>query len=139
MSRADQSQFTCIGCGASVPLGAEVCPGCGHRFASFDSWPVPDPWRYTPKPRSRPISERNYPLRMLGQILAFTVIGVLTMLALAIAFLMTCSAIIMGGGNSFSLLLVLALVATLVVLGLVIFITVRLSQPESPPHRKDDR
>lgn len=79
-----------------------------------------------------------HPFGILGQILAFTMIGALALLALAIALLLTCSAALMGGVNSLSFLLVIALVATLVVLGTVIFLTVRLSQPESP-HRKDDR
>jgi hypothetical protein len=40
MSELPEVQFRCIGCGALNPPGAEVCVGCGHRFAGLDGAPV---------------------------------------------------------------------------------------------------
>jgi hypothetical protein len=39
MTEPDDVQFACIGCGALNPAGAEVCAGCGHRFAGPDLKP----------------------------------------------------------------------------------------------------
>lgn len=36
MSEPEEICFACIGCGAMNPAEAEVCSGCGHRFAGTD-------------------------------------------------------------------------------------------------------
>ena len=43
MSQPDEARFACIGCGALNPVGAEVCAGCGHRFAGPDRLTAPEP------------------------------------------------------------------------------------------------
>jgi hypothetical protein len=54
MSEPGEIQFVCIGCGTTNPAGAEVCAGCGYRFAGTDI--VSTPRRIDPidRPRSRP-------------------------------------------------------------------------------------
>jgi hypothetical protein len=43
MSSPDEAQRTCIGCGTTNPVGAEVCSGCGYRLADPSLSPtVPD-------------------------------------------------------------------------------------------------
>ncbi len=39
MSDPEEIKFACIGCGAYNPTAAEVCSGCGHRFAGPDLIP----------------------------------------------------------------------------------------------------
>jgi hypothetical protein len=51
MSEPDEIQFACIGCGTMNPAGAEVCAGCGHRFAGPD---LMSPTRPILPPRPRP-------------------------------------------------------------------------------------
>ena len=41
MSELSENSFACIGCGAMNPVGAEVCSGCGHRFAGASVEPSP--------------------------------------------------------------------------------------------------
>jgi hypothetical protein len=36
LSEPDEIRFACIGCGTYNPANAEVCAGCGHRFAGPD-------------------------------------------------------------------------------------------------------
>ena len=43
MSEPNEVRFACIGCGAMNPAGAEVCSGCGHRFAGPGRGPIPEP------------------------------------------------------------------------------------------------
>ena len=39
MSEPEEVRFACIGCGTWNAAGAEVCAGCGHRFAGPDLVP----------------------------------------------------------------------------------------------------
>jgi uncharacterized membrane protein (DUF485 family) len=39
MAEPDEVKFACIGCGTYNPTAAEVCEGCGHRFAGPDLVP----------------------------------------------------------------------------------------------------
>lgn len=49
MPEAEEARFTCVGCGASNPMGSEACSGCGYRFSGPDLVPegrnVPTPGR----------------------------------------------------------------------------------------------
>jgi hypothetical protein len=51
MSSPDEARTTCIGCGTTNPAGAEVCSGCGYRFAG-SATPVTVP-NMRPEPPGR--------------------------------------------------------------------------------------
>jgi hypothetical protein len=53
-SEPGEIQFVCIGCGAMNPAGAEVCAGCGHRFAGPDLMSATRPIM-APRPRPAPL------------------------------------------------------------------------------------
>ena len=59
MSEPEEIRFACIGCGALNPVGAEVCSGCGHRFAGTDIVSTP-PSAVPPPVRRPPTPERFY-------------------------------------------------------------------------------
>lgn len=60
MAELDEIQFACIGCGTMNPPGAEVCAGCGHRFASLEFTTLAKP-AFIPKSRPAPFDPYDPP------------------------------------------------------------------------------
>ena len=75
MSESGEIQFVCIGCGTPNPVGAEVCAGCGHRFAGSDVLlpsPVPTRLPRPPDPFEPPVARVAPPRTLrIGSILLF--------------------------------------------------------------------
>jgi len=105
MPHPDEIQFDCIGCGTMNPAGAEVCSGCGHRFAGPEGGrivnsppmmaPAPEEARVA-HPSPRPVREPTVLgcfVKAIGIIL--TIIA--TLVAFVVAFFITCASI--GGGD----------------------------------------
>ena len=67
MSEPEEVKFACIGCGTWNAAGAEVCAGCGHRFAGTDLIPKvrialpPRPPENPYEPPSSPIAPPSGP------------------------------------------------------------------------------
>ena len=61
MAEADEIQFACIGCGTMNPAGAEVCAGCGYRFAGPEFTTLAPP-AYSPPSRPTPFDPYDPPL-----------------------------------------------------------------------------
>jgi len=75
MSEPDEVRFACIGCGEWNPAGAEVCAGCGHRFAGPDLTPPVPVW-IPPRPSENPYEPPASPIApprtiRIGTILVF--------------------------------------------------------------------
>ncbi|WP_435007817.1 hypothetical protein P12x_005082 [Tundrisphaera lichenicola] len=150
MPELDKAHFTCIGCGASVPVGSDLCPGCRHRFAGPDEGPSPARPLTAPAYRPPSAPSRTDLLESVGRKAGFLGAGCLTMVAACIAFVMTCSVTVRSiGGPNFNLMgedepkgmttgLILGLLAALAVVAGSIYLNILASAPESS-RRKADR
>jgi hypothetical protein len=132
MPEPTKSPISCIGCGAVSPPGADVCVGCGHRFAGPALDPAPpssgnlstpaDRPRFAPaRPADDPIYTWRPPPEQtcseslmigLGWIFMILVTGV----ASVIAFCTTCVAISVSTAS-----IGLGMVVGLVASGVVVF------------------
>ena len=137
MSEPGEIQFDCIGCGAMNPAGAEVCAGCGHRFAGPDAGPIAralppmapepepdfDPYRIGYESRSRgPRSTSSTALGCLATGFGVVLAIVASVAAFGVAFFVTCTSLF-GNGNGDSVLLWSSIVGCVAV-GLVVWLSV---------------
>lgn len=127
----DEVRLACIGCGALNAAGAEVCTGCGHRFAGPGCGPISQP-----APGSAPAfpvmhfrdDELYKPPRpnpdemMLGcfaKVFGITVAVIATIAAFVVAFFVTCSATFQTDG-----VLIWSVMAGVAAAGLVVAFSV---------------
>ncbi|WP_435007819.1 hypothetical protein P12x_005084 [Tundrisphaera lichenicola] len=102
MPEPDETHFTCIGCGESVPVGSDLCPGCRHPFREPIPATSPEEWLSIPDEASRMqaikaptigIGTAMIPIAMvavcLGAILASPILGVFASLGILPASIRT--------------------------------------------------
>jgi hypothetical protein len=112
MSAHPDVQFSCIGCGALNPPGAETCVGCGHRFAGpgpQHPLPVSDEAKVAELSASQdetyyipdtPASTSGTSIaRQLARVLGWIVVIVITAIASIIAFFTACFAVGSAANN----------------------------------------
>ncbi len=111
MPEPEEVRFACIGCGAMNPAGAEVCAGCGHRFAGPAGGPVAHPkplpigdippmsFRDDDPSPSRKDGPNFTLLGFLGKVAWVILTLVATLIAFVVAFFVTCSATFNVQGN----------------------------------------
>jgi hypothetical protein len=132
MPEPTKSPISCIGCGAESPPGADVCVGCGHRFAgpALDlappssgnlSTPADRPRFAAPRPADDPIyiwepPPTRSPGERVARWIGFFFMTLVTFVATVIAFCTTCVAVSVSTES-----VPLGTVVGLVVGGLVIF------------------
>jgi hypothetical protein len=105
MPEPDEIRFACIGCGAMNPVGAEVCAGCGHRFAGPAGGRI-SPTSTGPAPAieepivsfspSRPNHDLAMMLGCLANVIGIMIAVVATFVAGVVAFFVTCTSLDAG-------------------------------------------
>ncbi len=133
MPDPEEVRFACIGCGAMNPAGAEVCEGCGHRFAGPAGGPVvrPEPLPIGDIPPMhfrdddlyrppRPNPDESI-LGCFAKVVGVIVSIIATFLAFVVTFFVTCTSIDSPQGE---LTLIVSLGAGLLAAGLVVAFTV---------------
>jgi hypothetical protein len=102
MPEPEESQVDCIGCGTMNPASAEVCSGCGHRFAGPTGRVAHEPGAAKAEGPREPVLDSltgyrapDQPTAMgcLAKGIAITLTILATLIAFVIAFFATCSAL----------------------------------------------
>ena len=112
MPEPDEIQLACIGCGTMNPADAEVCTGCGHRFAGPKGGriagslpvmaPAPEELLRIEDRSSPPTSKSTTFLGCLGTTMGILLATVAAIIAFVVAFFVTCTSI--GGNDSSGLI-----------------------------------
>jgi hypothetical protein len=140
MSEPDEIRLACIGCGAMNPVGAEVCAGCGHRFAGpaggrIDG-PPPGPAPAIEEPRVSYLPpSTNHDQSILGclaKVIGVMIAIVATIVAFGIAFFVTCTSV--NGDSQLVLSFLAGLTAAATVGGFSVWVGLVL---RSGPHKSD--
>ncbi|WP_435007818.1 hypothetical protein P12x_005083 [Tundrisphaera lichenicola] len=76
MPEPDEAQFTCIGCGESVPVGSDLCPGCRHPFREPIPAASPEEWLWIPEDPPEPRARKIPAIRIGTAMILVAVIAV---------------------------------------------------------------